>query len=452
MPSTFSQRTVLATAIAACFPAGALAAGVARVDFASGNVAAIAPNGQSRNLAKGAEIEVGETISTQQGRAQLRFADGALMSLQPQTEFKVEEFKYSGKGGDASDNIVMNLLKGGMRTITGLIGRTNRNAYRLRTDVATIGIRGTEYTVKYTNSIEVFVADGAVQVDNQSGSFTVPGGSGVMVSNQQTPPQQTDQKPVLPPESPTQQKQEQEQQQTSNPVNPIQEAQQPVLLTGTITGNWAVSSGATGPTSNISAFGTIVPFTLDSAGALTSYTANSPAAMRTIGTGTPISAGNDGVIAWGRWVTGVTGGDAFPVNLSNPFEGPLHYVVGIAPSTIPASGTASYSMLGSSMSYSAGSASVLSSSLLVNFGSGRATFHGQFNVNGTAYGTSTTGATISQSGGHLAGSGSLTGGACGATINLNGFLAGDSASRAGMAFSFFPGGGSATGVIAYTRQ
>ncbi len=177
MSTGIYQRIAMASAMAVCFPASGLAAGVARVDFASGAVSATAPDGRSRALSKGSEIEVGETVSTQAGRAQLRFSDGAYMSLQPRTEFKVEEFKFSGKP-EAGDSIVMNLLKGGMRTITGLIGRTNRDAYRLKTEVATIGIRGTEYTVKYTNSIEVFVADGVVSVENQSGSFTVPGGTG----------------------------------------------------------------------------------------------------------------------------------------------------------------------------------------------------------------------------------------------------------------------------------
>src|SRR5690349_18595475 len=97
MPTTFAQRTVMATAITACFPGMVYGAGVARVDFAAGSVSAIAPDGRSRALTKGSEIEVGETVSTQAGRAQLRFADGAYMSLQPQTEFKVEEFRYAGK-------------------------------------------------------------------------------------------------------------------------------------------------------------------------------------------------------------------------------------------------------------------------------------------------------------------------------------------------------------------
>ena len=89
MPMNFCQRSAVALAVAACFPTAGHAAGVARVDFAVGNVTAVAPNGRTRGLTRGSEIEVGDTVNTQQGRAQLRFQDGAFMSLQPETSFKI---------------------------------------------------------------------------------------------------------------------------------------------------------------------------------------------------------------------------------------------------------------------------------------------------------------------------------------------------------------------------
>jgi hypothetical protein len=457
MPTTFSQRTAMAAAIAACFPASALAAGVARVDFATGNVSAVAPNGQSRQLRRGSEIDVGETVSTQQGRAQLRFADGAYMSLQPQTEFKVEEFKYSGKA-DASDNVVMNLLKGGMRTITGLIGRSNRNNYRLKTEVATIGIRGTEYTVKYTNSIEVFVADGAVSVDNQSGSFTVPAGTGVMVSNQNTPPQQTENKPVLPPESPAEQAQEEQQQQVADPVNPIQEASPAVPtagLVGTFLGGRAIVHPSVGLGS-----GPSNAITMDASGGLSSI--NVSGTLLQINTAQNDGVVNtDGVIAWGRWVGGAALVGASSYDLSS--TGPLHWVVGTAAPNQPTSGTGTYTMLGAttpSFNGAITSASLVSSTLQVNFGTSSGSFHGQWILNGTTIGTSTSGilfslsgATLSASPGSLVPSGPFTGSS---SVSIAGFLAGDGASRAGMAYHIQTSNpspaGNVFGAVAYTKQ
>lgn len=456
MPMTPLQRTALAAAIAACFPGASQAAGVARVDFATGNVTALGADGRSRPLAKGAEIEVGETIATQQGRAQLRFADGAYMSLQPQTEFKVEEFKFAGKA-DGSENIVMNLLKGGMRTITGLIGRTNRNAYRLKTDVATIGIRGTEYTVRYTNSIEVFVSDGAISVDNQSGSFVVPGGTGVMVSNQNTPPQQTDQKPVLPPESPAQQEQEEVTQRTTDPVNPIQESQPPApLLTGTFGGSFAWGSFAAG-----GGIGSSPEITLDGSGTLTEFLDTSEGAvLQKVTTATRIRDGNDGIVAWGRWVDGQMTSNGSPVTLTEP----LLYIVGLPATNIPMTGPGFYTMVGgvaTCVGSGCTTATILQGSTIsLNFGTGAANLAMQINLNGSVGGTYTFAQTSGGlSGGTLGFGGTLTGGSASSSgVGVQGFVAGDGAPRIGLHVTGYVYNASFTnftnfqGVAAYAKQ
>jgi hypothetical protein len=459
MPTTIYQRTAMAAAIAACFPAGVYAAGVARVDFAAGNVSAVGADGRSRALTRGSEVAVGETVSTQAGRAQLRFADGAYMSLQPQTEFKIEEFRYAQN--EASDGVVMNLLKGGMRTITGLIGRNNRTAYRLKTDVATIGIRGTEYSVRYTNSIEVHVTDGIISVDNQSGSFTIPGGSTVLVNNEQTPPQQTDQKPVLPPESPAQKQQEEQLTKPRDPVNAIGEEQSGAgtlptpqmggMLTGTLDAHWAISFTWDGVFRNSDfLFGNQV--TLDPSGALISFSdvVEGPTTItQSTDPAYSVSHGNDGIIAWGRWV-GPTSGSFFgSLNLASPFEGPMHYIVGIPATNIPASGTATYDMMGSSNSWSGGPVSVTSSHFTLNFATSSGAWHAQFNVNGTPIGTDPGGIALFRGAQHISATGSL--GFCGPSIVALGFLAGNGATRAGMAYEFFYISDYVNGVIAYQR-
>jgi hypothetical protein len=466
MATNIYRRTAMAAAIATCFPAAAFAAPVARVDFAAGSVSAIAPDGRSRALSKGSEVEVGETVATGQGRAQLRFVDGAYMSLQPQTEFKVEEFKYSGKA-DPGDNVVMNLLKGGLRTITGLIGRTNRNAYRLKTDVATIGIRGTEYSVRYTNSIEVFVADGAISVDNQAGSFTVPGGSGVLISNQQTPPQQTDQKPVLPPESPVIEEEQQVTEKPDDPVNPVwEEGEQEVLplpspvtplLTGTLSLNMAFSICLDGCT-----FGVFEQMdtvgTLDGSGVLTSF-ADLRGTTNTIGTASVAQSGNDGTIAWGRWTNGTLGGTGSLSGFNVSETNPLHYVVGLPASNMPTTGTGSYSMIGFSATCGGfggcTSASVNSSSLSVNFGTGSVALNMQLTVNGSDAGTYTfSGSPGTISGAQIGGiAGTLVGAFSGSALEAGGFFAGDGASRAGIAWQgHINFSTDVSGTTAYAKQ
>jgi hypothetical protein len=50
-------------------PAAGLAAPAARVEFAIGDVQIVAPGGQARAAQKGAEVNAGETVSTNVGRA-----------------------------------------------------------------------------------------------------------------------------------------------------------------------------------------------------------------------------------------------------------------------------------------------------------------------------------------------------------------------------------------------
>ena len=75
---------LVAAAIAPAYQVIGYTAPAAQVDFAVGNVTAVNASGQSRQLRKGAQIEQGDTVDTNGGRAQLRFTDGAYVSLQPQ--------------------------------------------------------------------------------------------------------------------------------------------------------------------------------------------------------------------------------------------------------------------------------------------------------------------------------------------------------------------------------
>lgn len=190
MPNEFKPKhssAILMAALAAAFPLTGQAAGAARVDFAVGDVKALAPDGKSRRLDKGAEVGSGETIDTGNGRAQVRFTDGAQVSLQPQTQFRIDDYRFSGKA-DGSEKGFFSLLKGGLRTITGLVGRSNRENYKVTTTVATIGIRGTEYSVAYGNSINVSTGLGTTVVCNAVDCIDVNSGETAYVKDGNTKP------------------------------------------------------------------------------------------------------------------------------------------------------------------------------------------------------------------------------------------------------------------------
>lgn len=163
----------------------------ANIVFATGSATVIGKDGAARKADRGSALEPGETVDTGDGKAQLRFRDGATISLQPGTQFRVEEFRFAeqnGKAGD-EDRVVMRFLKGALRAVSGLIGKERREQYRMDTVVGTIGIRGTEYGATMGDSgLAVTTYVGLVEVCNGAGCTMVGPGQTVVVPNPNTKP------------------------------------------------------------------------------------------------------------------------------------------------------------------------------------------------------------------------------------------------------------------------
>ncbi len=127
----------------------AFAAPVGRVQFVAGIANVESAGGAVRPLKKGDSIEEGDAVITgRQGQVQLLMFDDAIIAVRPDTRLLFETYRYSGKP-DGADQGIMALLRGGFRTITGLIGRAQPSAYRVKTATATIGIRGTDHEPLY---------------------------------------------------------------------------------------------------------------------------------------------------------------------------------------------------------------------------------------------------------------------------------------------------------------
>jgi hypothetical protein len=117
---------------------------VGRVMLTQGDLSAKEVNGKERKLQLGAPVYEGDTLITgAKSYAVVAFRDEGRVSLQEGTQFRVEKFKYDkAKSGE---NAVLRLLKGGVRVVTGLIGRVNHDNYHFNLATATIGIRGTGF-------------------------------------------------------------------------------------------------------------------------------------------------------------------------------------------------------------------------------------------------------------------------------------------------------------------
>jgi hypothetical protein len=110
-----------------------------------GEVRLLGRDGTPRVAERGGELREGDTVVTgANALVQVRLADGGFLSIRADTETTLERFAYAGSE-DKSASMFVSLLKGGFRSVTGLIGQLNRAGYRVTTPSATIGIRGTDH-------------------------------------------------------------------------------------------------------------------------------------------------------------------------------------------------------------------------------------------------------------------------------------------------------------------
>lgn len=128
----------------------AQAAPVGQVTNLSGPLFALDSGGARRILSIGSNVEPGEILITEEKTyAQVRFIDKGVVTLKPGTQFKIESYAFEEKAPER-DGAVFGLLKGALRTVTGLIGkRGNQDAYKMNTATATIGIRGTQFLAQF---------------------------------------------------------------------------------------------------------------------------------------------------------------------------------------------------------------------------------------------------------------------------------------------------------------
>lgn len=162
----------------------------------SGVVSVLKVNGTSVPGMPGTKALVGDTVVTGPGGyVRMEMTDGGEVVLRPDSQLKIESYRYTHEK-PTEDSFVFSMLKGGLRTVTGLIGkRGNRDAYELKTATATIGIRGTQFDLRVCAANCGALADGtylavrfgAVQTTNHLGTLPVAAGQVAFVPPQTAP-------------------------------------------------------------------------------------------------------------------------------------------------------------------------------------------------------------------------------------------------------------------------
>lgn len=503
---------LVAVLVFALAPATTLAA-VARVDFAIGNVQDVDAQGRVRPITHGAHVYQGDTIHTNRGRAQLRFSDGTYTSLQPETEFRIDDYKFKGQDSSAAKGF-FSLLKGGLRTITGLIGKLRHANYRLTTPSATIGIRGTEFLAVVRDGLEVTVGEGSIEVCNHGGCTTFTNGESGYVADDNTKPIYTDEKPEAPPADPTggltYSSDEDVTSDGSADVvgtrlsplqpSPVQQstrfADGPYYALAVALGYDSCGDGCVAVTTfSVPGSGstTLATATFDPTGtAVLSYSGSFGESQGdwNFSSGTVdasatqvTDAGGDGIVGWGRWTTGtltqMSGGSSNNIDIYPTYSCPSytcpsthHYAVGLPTAQLP-TGSATYTLLGATHPtfYDGTGQGVLNSaSLAANFDSGSVSVNLNLTMqpgtaNAETYDVSSLPATMGSGANRYAFSGSSSSvtvsgptSAClefGCDAYVNGFFAGTQAERAGLTYAIrdnYDAYSSIVGAAAFTKS
>lgn len=129
-------------------PSLAWAQRAGEVEFSRGAAVAQAPGKMPRTMGKGLTVEQGDRLTTADGAmAIVKLQDGTRLTLRPNSELIMQTYRFDGSVKE-DNNMVMQLLRGGFRAITGLISKGLPNAAKIQTATATVGIRGTDFDVR----------------------------------------------------------------------------------------------------------------------------------------------------------------------------------------------------------------------------------------------------------------------------------------------------------------
>ncbi len=452
------KRAAISAVVAAAFPmlpAHTLAAGSAGVaQFIAGDVNVLRPDGKTEALSKGKPLQSGEAILTgNAGRAQVRFSDGGLVSLQPNTEFKIAN--YVDEADPKQDRFLVDLLRGSMRAITGLIGKRNRDNYKVTTTTATIGIRGSAFSVGYNpdGSLGITTELDGIEVCNAGGCVGLTAGESVRVVSSSEAPIRTNERAPVPTPGPAQEAVVVGNQTTSDGKSsailstPTRQVFTD-LAVGVVYTDPATSSPVTEgyhPEAGVSVLtsflsGKPIDFaSLNSAGVLTEFR-NAGATQVEVGTlGVPA---DPDFIGWGSWVTGqkVVAGSTTAIDS-------VHYVMGRPTplAEMPAQGMQGTYQLAGGTAFSSmhGPGQLVGGSMTANFGGANS---------GSGYVDLTTrfGGTDYFANLYIDINSSKITGSSGS--NVTGFFTGSNASRAAMVYSTpVYGAGQVSGAAAFQQ-
>jgi hypothetical protein len=181
----------------------------ARVVDIKGNVYAVSQsekNASPRLLSLGSPLYASDTVKSQQDSyALMVFSDGGKITLNASSEMKISAYNFQEESDE--NKAVYRLTKGGMRVLTGKIGKVRNPGLSVDTPVATIGIRGTGFDLNCAgkcsenqkpqhhkilkglqNGLYSFVWRGEITQTNEQGQFVLSVNRSNFIANSESTP------------------------------------------------------------------------------------------------------------------------------------------------------------------------------------------------------------------------------------------------------------------------
>ena len=142
-----SSKILLSATVLALWSVLATAPALAAVgtfQFVHGTVTLAEAKGVERAAKKGDTVDLGDVVTTSDnGVAHIQMADGTLLSVRSASRVRIEQYHTTNATGQK----LLGLLYGGLRALTRTLRGTA--GLQVRTDVAVIGVRGTDHEVHH---------------------------------------------------------------------------------------------------------------------------------------------------------------------------------------------------------------------------------------------------------------------------------------------------------------
>ena len=138
-------------------------------------------NGEQIRINQTEPLYSSDTIKTNPGTvAEINLNDETRFSLGPDSELQINQFSFDAGQSNASPSgsLAAIIRRGAVRVITGLLAKFNANNYEIKSALsATIGVRGTDFTVRSCivealcgdlYGVSVAVQDGGISFSNEA--------------------------------------------------------------------------------------------------------------------------------------------------------------------------------------------------------------------------------------------------------------------------------------------